>query len=158
MQVFRMISSVSRDKGRNVDLYATRPLWTPQPSAAKMRRTARRSDGQDAAHARKAREGGRWLPELLALFAVLNIGDIVSTFVGLSGGMREGNPLMSTLLTHYGFGALIVYKALVIVAVAVGIYILRAFHTSIATITIGVCNALVLGVVVLNVVQYVALR
>ncbi|MGZ3636960.1 MAG: DUF5658 family protein [Ktedonobacterales bacterium] len=153
-----MISSASRGKGRNADLYATRPLWTPQSMPARMRSAARRSDSYSSERSRKASEGGRWLPELLALFAVLNIGDIVSTYIGLAGGMREGNPLMSTLLAHYGFGALIMYKALVIVAVAVGIYVLRAFHTSIATITIWICNALVLGVVVMNVVQYLALR
>jgi hypothetical protein len=149
-----MISSASRGKGRHADLYATRPLWTPQSMPAGMRS----ADSYRRARSRKAREGGRWLPELLALFAVLNIGDIVSTFIGLEGGMREGNPLMSTLLAHYGFGALIMYKVLVIVAVTVGIYVLRAFHTSIATITIWICNALVLGVVIMNVVQYVALR
>lgn len=155
-----MISSASRGKSRHGDLYATRPLWTPQSLPAEMRHMLwqANSDGHDGGRARKVRDGGRWLPELLVLFAVLNIGDIVSTFIGLAGGMREGNPLMSMLLEHYGFGALIFYKALVIVAVTAGIYLLRAFHTSIATITIWICNALVLGVVVMNVVQYVALR
>lgn len=150
-----MISSVSRDTSRNADLYATRPLWTSQSISAEMRHAA----GQSAKpHAARSKGMGRWLSELLALFAVLNIGDIVSTYIGLAGGMREGNPLMSTMLAHYGFGALIVYKAVVIVAVTAGIYVLRAFHTSIATITICICNALVLGVVILNVVQFVALR
>ncbi|WIG58359.1 MAG: hypothetical protein OJF49_001105 [Ktedonobacterales bacterium] len=95
---------------------------------------------------------------LLALFAVLNIGDLVSTFVGIQGGMREGNPLMSALLTHYGFGALIVYKALVIVAVTVGISMLRNLHALAALITLWVCNLLVFFVVVMNVVQFNAIR
>lgn len=150
-----MISSVSRGKSRNADLHATRPLWTSQSMRAEMRRASRHAGKPREA---RARDRGHWLPELLALFAVLNIGDLVSTFIGLAGGMREGNPLMSTLLAHYGFGALIFYKVVVIVAVTAGIYILRAFHTSIATITIWVCNALVFGVVVMNVVQYVAVR
>lgn len=151
-----MISSVSRGNRRNADLYATRPLWTAQSFPAEMRRASSQTVKPHAARARGT--GARWLPELLALFAVLNIGDLVSTFIGLQGGMREGNPLMNALLTHYGFGALIFYKVLVIVAVTAGIYVLRAFHTKIATLTIWVCNALVLGVVIMNVVQYVALR
>lgn len=151
-----MISSVSRGKRRNADIYATRPLWTAQSLPAEMRHAARRSVKPHAARTRG--KGGHWLPQLLVLFAVLNAGDLVSTFIGLEGGMREGNPLMNALLMHYGFGALILYKVLVIVAVTAGVYVLRAFHKSIANITIWVCNALVFGVVVMNVVQYVALR
>lgn len=151
-----MISSVSRGKRRNADIYATRPLWTAQSLPAEMRHAARRHAKSHAARTRG--KGGHWLPQLLVLFAVLNVGDLVSTFIGLEGGMREGNPLMNALLMHYGFGALILYKVLVIVAVTAGVYVLRAFHKSIANITIWVCNALVFGVVVMNVVQYVALR
>ncbi len=155
-----MISSVSRGNRRNADLYATRPLWTAQSLQAEIRHAARRSVKSAKPHvvARARGKRGHWLPQLLALFAVLNVGDLVSTFIGLEGGMREGNPLMNALLMHYGFGALIFYKVLVIVAVTAGVYVLRAFHKSIANITIWVCNALVFGVVVMNVVQYVALR
>lgn len=93
---------------------------------------------------------------LLAVFALLNAGDLVSTYAGLHSGMHEGNPLMSELLGHYGFAALIGYKLLVIVAVSVGIVVLRSFSKGIATATIWVCNALVCAVVILNVLQFVA--
>lgn len=153
-----MITSASRGKRRNADLYVTRPLWTSQSFSAEMRHASRQPARQHAARPRATKDSGRWLPELLAIFAILNIGDLASTFIGLTSGMHEGNPLMSTLLAHFGFGALVVYKALVIVAVTAGIYVLRAFHPSIATVTIWVCNALVLGVVILNIVQYFLLH
>lgn len=98
---------------------------------------------------------GRLLPLWLAVFALLNLGDILSTYIGLSSGMREGNPLMSSLLAHYGFGALIVYKVLVVVAVTAGVLLLRTFQLKIARITIAVCNILVLLVVAMNVIQFV---
>ncbi|MFI5271519.1 MAG: DUF5658 family protein [Ktedonobacterales bacterium] len=94
----------------------------------------------------------------LALFALLNAGDIVSTFVGLQGGLREGNPLMSVLLMRYGFSALIAYKLLVIGVVAAGVFLLRDLHLRVAHVTMWICNLLVLGVVLSNIVQYAALR
>jgi hypothetical protein len=97
---------------------------------------------------------GRLIPIWLGLFAVLNLGDVISTWVGLHSGMREGNPLMSTLLAHYGFAALIVYKLLVVLAVVGGVLLLRSFQLSVARVTITICNVLVLLVVMLNVTQY----
>jgi Domain of unknown function (DUF5658) len=103
----------------------------------------------------------RWsiafLPAMLALFALLNVADLASTFIGLRTGMREGNPLMSGLLLHYGFGALIVYKVVVILAVTLGVYFLRSIHMRIARTTISVCNVLVFGVVLVNVAQFASL-
>ena len=98
------------------------------------------------------------LPQRLQLwtvtFAVLNILDLASTFAGLNSGMREGNPLMAALLAHYGFIALIDYKLAVVVLVAFGIHILRGFHAGIAELTISLCNVLVLGVVIMNIIQF----
>lgn len=94
------------------------------------------------------------LPLLVAVFALLNAGDLISTFIGLAGGMREGNPLMNMLLTQYGFGALILYKLLVIVGVSAGVLLLRVLHRRVAYVTIWVCNLLVLGVVVSNLMQF----
>ena len=91
---------------------------------------------------------------LLALFALLNACDLISTYAGLHSGMREGNPLMNGLLGHYGFAALIGYKLAVIGAVSGGVYVLRGFSKSIATVTIWVCNALVCAVVIMNVLQF----
>jgi hypothetical protein len=110
-----------------------------------------------------ARRGGMprargFLAPLLALFALLNAGDLASTYMGLLNGMREGNPLMGALLAQYGFGALIVYKLLVIAAVTTGIVFLHTFHRRVANVTIWICNALVLLVVVINVLQYLAIR
>lgn len=92
----------------------------------------------------------------LALFALLNLGDIVSTWFGLQSGLHEGNPLMSHLLFQFGFGALIAYKLLVVVAVSTGVVILNAFSGGVARATIWICNALVCAVVIMNVVQYFA--
>jgi Domain of unknown function (DUF5658) len=91
---------------------------------------------------------------LLAIFALLNAGDLVSTYAGLRSGMHEGNPLMSGLLGSYGFDGLIGYKVVVILAVSVGVFVLRTFSKGIASATIWVCNALVAVVVILNVTQF----
>lgn len=90
----------------------------------------------------------------LGIFALLNACDLLSTYAGLQSGMHEGNPLMSGLLGHYGFAALIGYKILVVCAVSIGVSMLRAFSKGIATATIWVCNALVCAVVVMNVLQF----
>jgi hypothetical protein len=105
----------------------------------------------------RSRQAIGFLPAMLALFALLNVADLVSTFIGLRNGMREGNPLMSGLLLHYGFGALVIYKALVILAVTLGVHFLRSFHIRIARATISVCNVLVLIVVLVNITQYALL-
>jgi Domain of unknown function (DUF5658) len=105
----------------------------------------------------RPRAAGAYLPWLVGLFALLNAADLASTFVGLHNGMHEGNPLMATLLVRFGFIALIAYKALVVLAVAAGIRLLRSFRLSIAHVTIWICNGLVFAVVLLNVVQYLLL-
>lgn len=105
-----------------------------------------------------ARSTGGILVALLGVFVVLNLGDLASTYLGLHSGMHEGNPLMSTLLNHYGFGMLIAYKALVILAVGGGVQVLRRLHSSLAQVTLWICNALVFAVVLLNLLQYMLLR
>jgi len=128
----------------------TRPLVASGTIQAPVAAVARR------AHASAATRGVD--TTLLALFVLLNAGDLASTYLGLHSGMREGNPLMGALLTQYGFGALIVYKLSVIAAVAAGILFLRTFHRRVADVTIGICNVLVLLVVVVNLAQYLAIR
>lgn len=118
------------------------PIWpktTPQPQPGAPTRVS-----------------GRYLITLVALFALLNAMDLLSTFVGLRHGLHEGNPLMSGLLDRFGFGALIAYKAVVVWAVGLGIRLLHTFHLGLAWATIWICNALVFGVVVLNVTQYLS--
>jgi len=104
-----------------------------------------------------SRATGRYLMALVVLFAVLNAADLLSTYVGLRHGLHEGNPLMNGLLERFGFGALIAYKVVVIWAVAAGVRLLQSFRYSVARATIWTCNVLVFGVVLLNVVQYLAL-
>lgn len=87
------------------------------------------------------------------LYVALNIGDLVSTWVGLHAGLREGNPLMSHLLFLHGFGALIAYKFIVVVAVGLGVGFLHRTYGRVALITLAVCNGLVGLAVLLNVVQ-----
>lgn len=90
----------------------------------------------------------------LAVFVVLNVGDLISTYLALGIGMREGNPLMSTLLARYGFPALIVYKLGVVLVVGVGVILLRRVHPRLAQVTLVVCNVLVFTAVFLNVLQF----
>jgi uncharacterized protein DUF5658 len=157
-----MIIPVMRGSSREAHRHESRetlPLGVRSPmspllSPSKSPRTTRPARPHGTRPLSRPRAAGALLPPLLGLFAVLNIGDLASTYLGLASGMREGNPLMSTLLGHYGFGALVVYKALVILAVTAGVYLLRSFHLKIAHITIWVCNALVFAVVVLNLVQF----
>ncbi len=104
--------------------------------------------------ATRARRSSPALTLWLALFVLLNIGDLVSTYLALGVGMREGNPLMSTLLQRYGFWALIVYKLGVIVVVSVGVVLLRRYHPRLAQVTLFVCNALVFAAVFLNLIQF----
>ncbi len=90
----------------------------------------------------------------LALFAVLNGLDLLTTYVDLNAGMREGNPLMSTLLLHSGFGSLIFYKALMVLVVSAGILVLNRGYPKLSRITLAICNLLVLAVVLSNFIQY----
>jgi hypothetical protein len=96
------------------------------------------------------------LPPLfwLALFAVLNGCDLATTYLDLRVGMREGNPLMRALLEQNGFGALIFYKALMVLVVSAGILVLGRSYPHLSRITLAICNTLVLVVVLLNFIQY----
>jgi hypothetical protein len=91
---------------------------------------------------------------LVAMFALLNTADLITTFIGIHNGLREGNPLMSALLVKYGFIALVFYKAVVVAAVALGVRMLRTFRVSVANVTIVICDLLVLLVVFANLAQY----
>jgi len=96
------------------------------------------------------------LPSLfwLALFAILNAFDLITTYIDLHAGMREGNPLMRALLNQNGFGALIFYKALMVIVVSVGILLLSRSYSRLSRITLAICNVLVLAVVLSNFIQY----
>jgi hypothetical protein len=104
--------------------------------------------------ATRARRTGPALTIWLGVFVLLNIGDLASTYLALRIGMHEGNPLMSGLLHHFGFSALIVYKVAVIVVVAGGVLLLRRYNPRLAQITVWLCNALVFAAVFLNLVQF----
>lgn len=146
--------SYTRDqrRGDHFPFGMTQPLTVRhpvRPFVASRARARSRSVVRASAHL-------GFLPVLLAIFALLNVGDLLSTYIGLHGGLREGNPVMGSLLMHYGFSALIAYKVLVVVAVSIGVLMLRRFHRAIASATAWICDALVLAVVLLNVLQYVA--
>lgn len=87
------------------------------------------------------------------LYALLNVGDLVSTYVGLHVGLSEGNPLMHSLLGITGFGGLIAYKMLVTVVVVLGLNILYRWQPRVAYLTVWLCNGLTLAAVVLNIAQ-----
>ncbi len=94
-----------------------------------------------------------WLALWLVVYVLLNVGDLVSTYLGLHAGLHEANPLMSGLLTHSGFGTLIAYKLVVIVAVVGGAIALLRMHPRAAYLTVHVCNGLVFLAVFLNIAQ-----
>ncbi|MEO7003504.1 MAG: DUF5658 family protein [Ktedonobacterales bacterium] len=87
------------------------------------------------------------------LYALLNVGDLTSTYIGLHVGLSEGNPLMHNLLGVTGFGGLIAYKMFVTVAVIAGLWQINRWHPRVAHVTIWLCNALTLAAVVLNIAQ-----
>src|SRR5258707_6999712 len=87
----------------------------------------------------RPRPGGMPLLVWLGIFGLLNGVDILSTWVGLANGMREGNPLMDGLLGNYGFGALIGYKFPVVLAVNACVLLLRSFSSHITCVTIRIC-------------------
>src|SRR5690348_8141064 len=89
-------------------------------------------------------------PFWLALFAVLNGCDLITTYVDLQAGMREGNPLMRALLNQEGFSALIFYKVLMVLVVTAGILALSRSYPVLARAALAVCNLLVLVVVLSN--------
>jgi hypothetical protein len=90
----------------------------------------------------------------LAFFAVLNACDLLTTYLDLQVGLREGNPLMRALLTQNGFSALILYKVLMVLVVTAGILILHRSYPLLARVALAVCNGLVLVVVLSNFIQY----
>ena len=90
----------------------------------------------------------------LALFAILNACDLLTTYLDLHAGMREGNPLMRILLEQDGFGALVFYKALMVLVVSAGILALSRGYPLLSRITLAICNVLVLAVVLSNFIQY----
>jgi hypothetical protein len=91
---------------------------------------------------------------LIALFAALNGGDLISTWIDLQAGLREGNPFMSLLLSEHGFGALIVYKLMVVALVGIITIVLWSVRPRLVGVTLGICNLLVFGAVAINVIQF----
>ncbi|MBF6591639.1 MAG: hypothetical protein IVW57_14095 [Ktedonobacterales bacterium] len=128
------------------------PVMRPVPPPPRAR-----SGGAPAASRTAAQRRAGGLSLWLAVYIVLNIGDLITTNLGLHSGLREGNPLMRALLGQFGFGSLIGYKLLVVAAVLVGIHMLSRRYARLATITLIICNVLVGLAVLLNIVQYVAL-
>lgn len=91
---------------------------------------------------------------LVAVFAILNAGDLISTWIDLHAGLREGNPLMSSLLQQYGFGALIFYKIFVVALVG-GITIsLFPIRPRMVSVTLFFCDLLVFAAILINVMQF----
>jgi len=124
------------------------PRLDPKGPPAAEPRLATREPSSPSPRAR------RYLPTLVVVFALLNAADLITTFIGLHSGLREGNPLMSALLVRYGFIALVIYKVVVVAAVALGVRMLGSFRVSVANVTIVICDLLVLLVVFANVAQY----
>jgi hypothetical protein len=91
---------------------------------------------------------------LVALFAILNAGDLISTWIDLEAGLQEGNPLMSLLLMRHGFGALILYKTIVVCFVSAITIFLWSARPRLVGLTLLACDVLVFGAIVVNVLQF----
>lgn len=118
---------------------------TPQPASVSASVVTR---------AERARPGARsvivWQA---ALYIALNLGDVVSTYLGLRRGLVEGNPLMATLLAHDGFDALIIYKFTIMVVALLGLWLLNGWSARAAHTAARICNVVVALVVMLNFAQ-----
>lgn len=137
----------------HVSTYAGRRPTPVIPSSAYARANA--PSPSIARHS--ATTHGNALVGWLIVFVFLNVGDLLSTYLGLQVGLREANPLMGTLLGVQGFGALIAYKALAVLIVLMGMFFLRNVHQRAAGITLFTCNALIFLAIALNVTQMLAL-
>jgi hypothetical protein len=91
---------------------------------------------------------------LLGLFAALNGGDLLSTWIDLRAGLREGNPFMSMLLQQHGFAALIAYKLVVIGVVTLITAALWPERPRLVGYTLLVCDFLVFCAIAINVLQF----
>lgn len=100
---------------------------------------------------RRASEVIVWRAPISA-FVLLNILDLATTWIALSAGMREANPIPSTLLILAGPGSLILLKLAVVLAVAL---IMGVFAPAYPSLWRGLkfANALLAIIVVSNTVQ-----
>lgn len=103
---------------------------------------------------RQSRRVHRSLLFWLALFALLNGCDLITTYVDLQAGMREGNPFMRALLDATGFSALIGYKVVMVLVVSAGILMLSRSYPFLARLALAVCTVLVLAAVISNTIQF----
>lgn len=151
-------SSISRGVTSRLDrisIAPTQPLPIVVPGAARPFVVARAGVGARSLPVARPKVERFAFPLWLCVFALLNLGDLLSTYAGLHGGMREGNPLVGRMMAQYGFASLVAYKAFVVLAVTFGVLWLRSMHPSVARVTLSICNTLVAIVVLLNVVQFV---
>lgn len=88
----------------------------------------------------------------LAFFLVANVLDLMTTLIGVSRGIPEGNPVMGLILAHYGLVAMDAVKvALVMVAVGLLAFLARRHRTaSLFALVFGLPTAIV---VILNVLM-----
>jgi hypothetical protein len=144
---------ISSDHHSIHDTWSTQPLAVTAPPDALPHSGAARINSQ-----RSALRIDYFQVILLVLFAVLNAGDLFTTYLGLAHGLNEGNPLMNKLLAHYGFAALIADKLFVITAVVAGSLLLHKLDWRVAHVISLICDALICLVVVSNVVQFLMLK
>jgi hypothetical protein len=135
------------------DAWSTEPLLVGAPPTRILYAVSDHTAMESA-----ARPNSYLLVVLLVVFALLNLGDLASTYFGIMHGLNEGNPIMSQLLARFGFSALIADKLIVIAAVTWGALLLSRMNWRIARIIALVCDTLILLVVISNVVQFAMLR
>lgn len=77
----------------------------------------------------------------LLIFLLLNVLDVLTTWVDLQHGAHEGNPLIASLLVQIGFGGLILFKVGLFLTITVGVLTLerlKAFRTARFILLVGI--------------------
>jgi hypothetical protein len=92
------------------------------------------------------------MPVLVGLFLLLNLFDVITTYIGLRIGLTEGNLFPAWILRQFGEWAMYSSKAILMIMVLVGVLGLRfALKRQFFLIT----NTWLLFLVMLNVAQLV---
>ncbi len=88
----------------------------------------------------------------LILFLALQLGDLVSTHIGLSVGMYEANPLASGVLTNAGEGVTYALKLLWVVGILAAVIVLEKRYSHIWR-AVYIVDAIMLTIFISNSVQ-----
>jgi len=92
---------------------------------------------------------------LLILFALLQLGDVISTHLALRAGLSEGNPIPATILSVAGEGGMYAAKLLAVVVFLIAVCCLEGRFKTNPWRAVGAVNLVMLAVVLSNMAQLV---